>query len=42
VRHGRVDFPFETGGTGAFWAIMGAMAVMLVGMVGYFRRRRWL
>jgi magnesium transporter len=37
-----VEFPFGTTGTGAFWAIIGAMAVMLVGMVGYFRRRGWL
>jgi magnesium transporter len=37
-----VDFPFETSGTGAFWVIVGAMVVILVGMVGYFRRRGWL
>jgi Mg2+ and Co2+ transporter CorA len=37
-----VEFPFGTTGTGAFWAILGAMLVMLVGMVGYFRRRGWL
>jgi magnesium transporter len=36
-----VDFPFATG-TAAFWGIVAAMVVMLVGMVGYFRARGWL
>jgi magnesium transporter len=36
-----VDFPFDTG-TAAFWGIVAAMVVMLVGMVGYFRARGWL
>jgi magnesium transporter len=36
-----VDFPFDTG-VGAFWAILAAMGVMLVIIVGYFRRRGWL
>jgi magnesium transporter len=36
-----VGVPGE-GDTGAFWAIVGVMAVMLVGMVTYFRRRGWL
>jgi magnesium transporter len=26
----------------AFWAILGFMLVVLVGMVAYFRRRGWL
>ena len=25
-----------------FWVIVGAMVVLLVGMVAYFRRRGWL
>jgi magnesium transporter len=33
-----VSFPFETG-VGAFWVIVGVLAVVLGGMVGYFRRR---
>jgi magnesium transporter len=36
-----VDFPFDAG-TAAFWAVVAAMIVMLVGMVGYFRARGWL
>jgi Mg2+ and Co2+ transporter CorA len=36
-----VDFPFDTG-VGAFWAILAAMGVMLVVIVGFFRRRGWL
>ena len=36
-----VDFPFE-GGVEAFWTILGVMVVVLVGMVGYFRRRGFL
>ncbi len=30
------------GTTGAFWAVVGAMLALLVGMLGYFRRRGWL
>ncbi len=36
-----VDFPFA-GTVEAFWGILGGMVVVLVGMVGYFRRRGWL
>jgi magnesium transporter len=36
-----VNFPFESG-TVAFWAIIAAMAMILTGMVAYFRRRGWL
>ena len=36
-----VDFPFE-GGVEAFWTILGVMLVVLIGMVGYFRRRGFL
>ncbi len=36
-----VDFPFDNG-VEAFWAILGGMIVVLVGMVGYFRKRGWL
>jgi Mg2+ and Co2+ transporter CorA len=36
-----VDFPFE-GGVEAFWLIIGVMVVVLIGMVGYFRRRGFL
>jgi magnesium transporter len=36
-----VDFPFQPG-EGAFWAILGSMGVLLVGMLGFFRRRGWL
>jgi magnesium transporter len=36
-----VQVPGE-GSTTAFWAIMGFMAVLLGGMVFYFRRRDWL
>jgi magnesium transporter len=36
-----VDFPFHPG-EGAFWAILGSMGVLLVGMLGFFRRRGWL
>jgi magnesium transporter len=36
-----VDFPgFDT--HEAFWVIVGAMAVTIVGMVGFFRWKRWL
>lgn len=30
------------GGETAFWLVLGAMVVMLIGMIGYFRRRGWL
>lgn len=30
------------GGPLAFWAVLGAMLVILLGMIGYFRRRGWL
>src|SRR5215207_915944 len=36
-----VDFPFEDG-VGAFWTILGVMLVVLIAMVGYFRRRGFL
>ena len=36
-----VHVPGE-GDTTAFWILLGAMVAMLVGMVGYFRRRGWL
>jgi magnesium transporter len=36
-----LDFPFEPD-TASFWAVIAAMVVMLVGMIGYFRRRGWL
>jgi magnesium transporter len=36
-----VDLPFEEN-VHAFWAIIGVMIVVLVGMVGYFRRRGFL
>jgi magnesium transporter len=36
-----VDFPFDAG-EGAFWAIIGSMVALLVGIVAYFRSRRWL
>jgi magnesium transporter len=36
-----VDFP-GFGGREAFWAIIGAMAATLVGMVAFFRYKRWL
>jgi magnesium transporter len=36
-----VEFPGESGPE-AFWIILGAMAVILVGMVIFFRRRGWL
>jgi magnesium transporter len=36
-----VDFPFE-GTVGAFWTILGVMVVVLVAMVGYFRKRGFL
>jgi magnesium transporter len=36
-----VDFPFE-GSVGGFWTIIGVMVVVLIAMVGYFRRRGFL
>jgi magnesium transporter len=36
-----VGVPGE-GSIGAFWAIVGSMVAMLVGMVAYFRHRGWL
>jgi magnesium transporter len=30
------------GRTHPFWIIIGVMLVLLVGMIWYFRRRRWL
>jgi magnesium transporter len=35
------DFPFQPG-EGAFWAILGGMGALLLGMLGYFRHRGWL
>ena len=36
-----VDFPGE-GGRAAFWAILGALVVALIGMFAFFRWRKWL
>ena len=36
-----VGVPGE-GSMGAFWAVIGVMLVLLLGMLGYFRRRGWL
>src|SRR6186997_1816156 len=36
-----VDFP-GFGGREAFWVIIGVMAATLIGMVGFFRYKRWL
>jgi magnesium transporter len=36
-----VDFPGE-GSAGAFWVIAGAMIVTIIGLVGFFRYKRWL
>jgi magnesium transporter len=36
-----VGVPGE-GSSEAFWAVIGAMVVMLVSMLGYFRSRGWL
>jgi magnesium transporter len=36
-----VHLPFAAG-VGAFWTIIGVMIVVLVAMVGYFRRRGFL
>ena len=40
VRHER-GLPVRQRTSTAFWAILGGMLVVLVGMVGYFRRRGW-
>ena len=31
-----------TGGAVGFWVILGIMAMMLAGMVGYFKKKKWL
>jgi magnesium transporter len=36
-----VDFPGEDGRI-AFWVILGALVVALIGMVGFFRWKKWL
>ena len=36
-----VDFP-GFGGREAFWVIIGVMVATLVGMVGFFRYKRWI
>src|SRR5215218_4765508 len=36
-----VELPFDSG-VGAFWTILGVMLVVLIAMVGYFRRRGFL
>ena len=36
-----VHFPGEASGV-AFWVILAAMAILLIGMVAFFRRRGWL
>ncbi len=36
-----VGVPGE-GSTAAFWVVLGAMLALLLGMLGYFRRRGWL
>ena len=36
-----VDFP-GFGTAGAFWTIFGVMAAALVGMLAFFRYKRWL
>ena len=36
-----VDFP-GFGGREAFWVIIGVMAATLIGMVGFFRYKRWI
>ena len=30
------------GGTTAFWAILGSFVLLIVGMLGFFRFKRWL
>jgi magnesium transporter len=36
-----VGIPGEASET-AFWVVLGGMLALLVGMVGYFRKRGWL
>jgi magnesium transporter len=36
-----VGVPGE-GDEGAFWAIVGGMVALMIGMIAFFRRRRWL
>ena len=36
-----VNFPGE-GGDEAFWVILGIMIAALVGMIGFFRLKKWL
>jgi magnesium transporter len=36
-----VDFPGFGSGVG-FWAIAGLMLAVMIGMVGFFRHKRWL
>ncbi len=36
-----VDFPGE-GSQSAFWVIVAALVASLIGMVGFFRLKRWL
>ena len=36
-----VDFPGE-GGRAAFWGILGALVLALIGMFAFFRWRKWL
>jgi Mg2+ and Co2+ transporter CorA len=36
-----VNLPFEDD-VGAYWTIIGVMVIVLVGMIGYFRRRGFL
>jgi LPXTG-motif cell wall-anchored protein len=32
----------DEGDAGGFFVVLGVMAILLIGMVAYFRRRRWL
>ncbi len=41
VRGMKLAFPFDRDTT-AFWVIIASLAVILGGMVAYFRRRGWL
>jgi Mg2+ and Co2+ transporter CorA len=36
-----VDFP-GFGSVAAFWAILGFFVAVIVGMLGFFRYKRWL
>ena len=36
-----VDFP-GFGSAGAFWGIVGAMIAIAIGLVSFFRYKRWL